>query len=110
MEHESHELVKLHEGFRFFSYVLLFASLYLTELNYFVQKGIQIPAFHPIIEKMQNLKFLAGLYPSKVVCLIFLAITCIGTKAHKDRELQVSTIVGQTIAGLNLYWGSLLVF
>ncbi|OFX59471.1 MAG: hypothetical protein A2066_03465 [Bacteroidetes bacterium GWB2_41_8] len=110
MEHESHELVKLHEGFRFFSYVLLFTSLYLTQMNYFVLKGIQIPAFHPLIEKMQNLKFLASLYPSKVICLVFLAITCIGTKAHKDRELMVSTIVGQTIAGLILYWGSLILF
>lgn len=110
MEHESHELVKLHEGFRFFSYVLLFTSLYLTQLDYFFLKGMQIPAFHSVIEKMQNLKFLASLYPSKVVCLVFLAITCIGTKAHKDRELLVSTIVGQTIAGLILYWGSLVVF
>ena len=110
MEHESHELVKLHEGFRFFSYVLLFTSLYLTQLNYFILKGIQIPAFHSVIEKMQNLKFVASLYPSKVVCLVFLAITCIGTKAHKDRELLISTIVGQTIAGLILYWGSLMVF
>ena len=110
MDHESHELVKLHEGFRFFSYVLLFTSLYLTQLDYFVLKRIQIPAFHTLIEKMQNLKFLARLYPSKVVCLIFLAITCVGTKAHKDRELLVSTIVGQTIAGLILYWGSLIVF
>jgi hypothetical protein len=110
MEHESHELVKLHEGFRFFSYVLLFTSLYLNQLNYFVQKGIQIPAFQSVIEKMQNLKFVASLYPSKVVCLVFLAITCIGTKAHKDRELLVSTIIGQTIAGLILYWGSLVVF
>jgi hypothetical protein len=110
MERESHELVKLHEGFRFFSYVLLFLSMYLTQLNYFVLKGIQIPAFHSLIEKMQNLKFLASLYPSKVVCLVFLAITCIGTKAHKDRELLVSTIVGQTVIGLILYWGSLIVF
>ena len=110
MEHESHELVKLHEGFRFFSYVLLFTSLYLTQLDYFILKGIQIPAFHSVIEKLQNLKFVANLYPSKVVCLVFLAITCIGTKAHKDRELLVSTIVGQTITGLILYWGSLVVF
>jgi type IV secretory pathway TraG/TraD family ATPase VirD4 len=110
MEHESHELVKLHEGFRFFSYVLLFTSLYLTQMNYFILKGIQIPAFHSVIEKMQNLKFVASLYPSKVVCLVFLAITCIGTKAHKDRELMVSTIVLQTIAGLFFYWGSLVVF
>ncbi len=110
MEHESHELVKLHEGFRFFSYVLLFTSLYLTQLDYFFQKGIQIPAFHSVIEKMQNLNFVASLYPSKVVSLVFLAITCIGTKAHKDRELLVSTIVIQTITGLILYWGSLIVF
>ncbi len=110
MEHESHELVKLHEGFRFFSYVLLFVSLYLTQLDYFIRFKIHIPAFYPLVEKMQNLRFLAGLYPSKTVCLVFLAITCIGTRAHKDRELKVSTILSQVIFGLILYWGSLIWF
>lgn len=110
MEHESHELVKLHEGFRFFSYVLLFTSLYLTQLDYLVRCGIHIPVFYPLIEKIQNLKFLTSLYPSKVVCLVFLVVTCIGTKAHKDRELTVSVIVRQVTAGMILYWGSLVVF
>ncbi len=110
MEHESHELVKLHEGFRFFSYVLLFLSMYLNQLGYFTAHGLHIPAFHPLVVKMQNLTFLANVYKSKTVCLVFLAITCVGTKAHKDRELAVSTIVGQLIAGLILYWGSLILF
>ncbi|BBE16304.1 mobilization protein BF0133 [Aquipluma nitroreducens] len=110
MEHESHELVKLHEGFRFFSYLLLFLSMYLNQLGYFILHGIDIPAFHPLVAKMQNLTFLANVYKSKTVCLVFLAITCVGTKAHKDRELAVSTIVGQVIAGLILYWGSLILF
>ncbi len=107
---EGRELEKLHEGFRFFSYLLLFLSMYLNQSGYFMAHGIDIPAFHPLVAKMQNLTFLANVYKSKVVCLIFLAITCVGTKAHKDRELLVSTIVGQTIAGLILYWGSLVVF
>jgi hypothetical protein len=110
MEHESHELVKLHEGFRFFSYLLLFMSMYLNQLGYFTANGIYIPAFHSLVIKLQNLAFLSNVYKSKTVCLVFLAITCVGTKAHKDRELMVSTIVGQTIAGLILYWGSLIVF
>jgi type IV secretory pathway TraG/TraD family ATPase VirD4 len=42
--------------------------------------------------------------------LVFLAITCIGTKAKKDRDLKVSTIVVQVVSGLILYWGSLIVF
>ncbi|MDD2306082.1 MAG: YWFCY domain-containing protein [Prolixibacteraceae bacterium] len=110
MEHESHELVKLHEGFRFFSYVLLFLSMYLNQLGYFTAHGLHIPAFNPLVAKMQNLTFLANVYKSKTVCLVFLAITCVGTKAHKDRELTVSTIVGHVIAGLILYWGSLILF
>jgi len=107
---EGRELEKLHEGFRFFSYLLLFLSMYLNQLGYFTAHGIDIPAFHPLVAKMQNLIFLANVYKSKTVCLVFLAITCVGTKAHKDRELAVSTIVGQVIAGLILYWGSLILF
>ena len=110
MEHESHELVKLHEGFRFFSYLLLFMSMYLNQLGYFTAHGIDIPVFHPLVAKMQNLTFLTSVYKSKTVCLVFLAITCVGTKAHKDRELTVSSIIGQVISGLILYWGSLILF
>ena len=107
---EGRELEKLHEGFRFFSYLLLFLSLYLNRLDYFTAHGICIPAFNPLVAKLQNLGFLANVYKSKTVCLVFLAITCIGTKAHKDRELTVSAIVWQVVAGLILYWGSLILF
>ena len=107
---EGRELEKLHEGFRFFSYLLLFLSMYLNQLGYFMAHGIDIPAFNPLVAKMQNLTFLANVYKSKTVCLVFLAITCVGTKAHKDRELTVSAIIGQVIAGLILYWGSLILF
>ena len=107
---EGRELEKLHEGFRFFSYLLLFLSMYLNQLGYFTAHGVSIPAFYPLVAKMQNLTFLSNVYKSKTVCLVFLAITCVGTKAHKDRELTVSTIVGQVIAGLILYWGSLILF
>ncbi len=107
---EDRDLEKLHEGFRFFSYLLLFLSMYLNQLNYFTANGIQIPAFHQLVLKLQNLGFLANVYQSKTVCMVFLAITCVGTKAHKDRELTVSSIVGQVIAGLILYWGSLVLF
>ena len=107
---EGRELEKLHEGFRFFSYLLLFLSLYLNRLGYFIAHGICISAFNPLVAKLQNLGFLANVYQSKTVCLVFLAITCIGTKAHKDRELTVSAIVWQVVAGLILYWGSLVLF
>ena len=110
MEHESHELEKLHEGFRFFSYLLLFLSMYLNQLGYFTAHGIHIPAFQPLVEKMLKLGFLANVYKSKTVCLVFLAITCVGTKAHKDRELTVSSIILQVATGLILFWGSLILF
>ena len=57
-----------------------------------------------------RMDFLAKTVLSKTVCLVFLAITCIGTKAKKDRDLKVSTIVVQVVSGLILYWGSLIVF
>jgi len=107
---EDKDLERLHEGFRFFSYLLLFLSLYLNQLGYFTANGIHIPAFYPLVQKMLRMEFLSDVHQSKTICVIFLAITCIGTKAHKDRELMISTIVFQVIAGLILYWGSLILF
>ncbi|WP_430973774.1 YWFCY domain-containing protein [Sunxiuqinia rutila] len=108
MNHEPHDLVKLHEGFRFFSYLLLILSLYVGSIGYFTRQGLVIPEFSPLLEKLQGLQFLSDVQLSKLVCLVFLAITCIGTKAHKDRELAVPVVVRQVVVGLLVYWGSLL--
>ncbi|WP_163713466.1 type IV secretory system conjugative DNA transfer family protein [Mangrovibacterium lignilyticum] len=110
MNHEPHELVKLHEGFRFFCYLLLILSLYVGSVGYFTRQGLVILEFGPLVEKLQRMEFLSDRYQSKIVCLVFLAITCMGTRAHKDRELAVAVIVRQVLAGLILYWGSLLLF
>lgn len=110
MTNESRELDRLHEGFRFFSYLLLFVSMYLGRMSFFMEQGIYIPEFAPLLEKLRQLPFLSDVYLSKAVCLIFLVITCVGTRSHKDRELKVSTIVGQLILGMTLYWGCLFLF
>jgi len=110
MNHEPNELVKLHEGFRFFCYLLLILSLYVGSIGYFTRQGLVIPEFGPLLEKLQRMHFLSDRYQSKIVCLVFLAITCLGTRAHKDRELAVAVIVRQVLAGMILYWGSLLLF
>lgn len=108
MSNESRELERLHEGFRFFSYLMLFVTLYLTQLSYFADKGMYLPVTEPVLNKLLQLKFLGHVVISKAVCMVFLAITCIGTKAKKDRDLEVSTIVIQVIAGSIVYWGSIL--
>ena len=110
MVNEPQELVKLHEGFRFFCYLLLLVSMYISCQPFFIRHGVQIEQLTPMLEKMQRLAFLSDVYKSKAVCLVFLAITCIGTKAHKDRELTILAIVRQVLAGMILYWGSLVVF
>lgn len=110
MNHEPHELVKLHESFRFLSYLLLFVSIYLSELDFFRSSGLYIPEFSIVFDTLDRLRFLSDHYLSKLVCLVFLIITCIGTKSHKNRELQVGKIVRQVIVGLVLYWGSLILF
>ena len=107
---EDKDLIKLHEGFRFFSYLLLILSLYLNQRSYLEIKGVQIPEFSPLVDKLQELKFLSAIYLSKSVCLFFLMVTCIGTKAAKERKLTVSKIIVQVFSGLILYWGSLLFF
>lgn len=110
MQNESRELQRLHEGFRFFSYLLLFVALYISQLPFFIEKGLYIPEFVTVTEKLMRIKFLENTVLAKTVCLVFLVTTCIGTKARKDRDLKVSNIVIQVLIGLVIYWGSLLVF
>lgn len=107
MTGESRELIKMHEGFRFFSYLLLILSLYLGELEYFKKQGIWIPEFEELFERVLQLTCLIDPICSKSICLGFLIITCIGTRAKKDRELNTSTLVTQLILGLFTYWGAL---
>ncbi|MFA9372335.1 MAG: YWFCY domain-containing protein [Labilibaculum antarcticum] len=108
MSDESRELVKLHEGFRFFSYSLLILSLYLSQMTFFKGAGIYQEELEALFTKLMSLEFLSSPLYSKTVCLVFLIITCIGTKAKKDRELKISTLIFQVLFGLLLYWGSLL--
>ena len=109
MLNESRELQRLHEGFRFFSYLILFLTLYIDQLVWFREQGLYIPEFSMVLERILQIEFLANTLWAKTVCIAFLAITCIGTKAKKDRELKVSAIVLQVLTGLLMYWGSLLI-
>ena len=84
--------------------------MYISCLPFFIRHGVWMVQFAPLLEKVSRLGFISNVYNSKAVCLVFLAITCIGTKAHKDRELSVSVIVRQVVAGMILYWGSLVFF
>ena len=110
MLNESRELTRLHEGFRFFSYLLLFLTLYISQIHFFKTKGFYIPEFAAVSEKIMGIRFLGDTVLAKAVCLSFLAITCIGTRAKKDRDLKVSSIVLQIIIGSLLYCGSLVFF
>ena len=86
MLNESRELQRLHEGFRFFSYLILFLTLYIDQLVWFREQGLYIPEFSMVLEKILQIEFLANTLWAKTVCIAFLAITCIGTKAKKDRD------------------------
>lgn len=109
MSDESRELVRLHEGFRFFSYFLLILSLYLSQISFFKGIGIYQIELEVLFTKLISLPFLSHPLYSKILSLSFLIITCIGTKAKKDRELKISSLIIQVFFGLLLYWGSLLI-
>ncbi|PKQ62171.1 hypothetical protein BZG01_17790 [Labilibaculum manganireducens] len=109
MTGESRELVRLHEGFRFFSYLLLIISLYLNQILFFKTLGIYMIELEGLITKLKSLDFLSHPVCSKTVCMGFLMVTCIGTKAKKDRDLKISALLYQLLFGLLLYWGSLLI-
>ncbi|SHE35831.1 Type IV secretory system Conjugative DNA transfer [Mariniphaga anaerophila] len=107
MVQESADLQKMHEGFRFFSYLLLLLTLYTALPEFFISRGISLPGVTPVLAKLMQLDFLASPVVSKLSCLGFLAVTCIGTRGKKDRDLKVSGLVAQVTAGTVLYWGSL---
>ena len=109
MNGESSELVRMHEGFRFFSYLLLLVSLYLSQLQFFKSLGIYMSELDGLIYKLQNLQLLVHPVYSKAACMSVLMITCIGTKAKKDRSLKISSLLYQLFLGLLLYWGSLFI-
>ncbi|WP_439185425.1 type IV secretory system conjugative DNA transfer family protein [Carboxylicivirga taeanensis] len=104
---EGIQLIRLHEAFRFISYLLLLLSFYLTCLDYFVAQDFYLKGLGFVFEKLQQLSFLSQLIPSKLLTLGVLLITCMGTKAQKQPDLKVAVIVLQILWGLTFYWASL---
>ena len=100
----------MHEGFRFFSYLLLFLTLYINQIQFFRDNGIYLVELADVLTKLNRLEIIASAGYSKALCLVFLTITCIGTKAKKERDLKVPTLVLQIVSGLIIYWGSLYFF
>ena len=104
---EGTQLIRLHEAFRFISYLLLFLSLYLTCMNYFVERDFYLKGLEFMFERLYQLTFLSDIVLSKIVTLTVLLITCMGTKAQKRPQLSVSVVVAQIILGITIYWGCL---
>ena len=105
---EGTQLIRLHEAFRFVSYQLLFVSIYLTCMDYFVARDFYLQGLDFLFERLMALTFLSDRVYSKLTTLLVLLITCMGTKAQKKPKLNVSKIVLQIILGLGFYWASLL--
>jgi hypothetical protein len=77
-------------------------------MAFFKGLGIYQIQLEALFIKLISIEFLAHPVYSKTICMVFLITTCIGTKAKKDRELKISTLIFQVLFGLVLYWGSLL--
>ncbi|MCU4176967.1 type IV secretory system conjugative DNA transfer family protein [Carboxylicivirga sp. N1Y90] len=105
---EGTQLIRLHEAFRFMSYMLLFLSIYLTCLDYFVAHKFYLKGLDVVFERLLKLRFLSDITLSKLVCSLILLVTCMGTKAQKKPDLSVTTIVLQILTGLFFYWISIL--
>ncbi|WP_430815914.1 type IV secretory system conjugative DNA transfer family protein [Carboxylicivirga sp. RSCT41] len=104
---EGTQLIRLHEAFRFISYLLLLLSFYLTCMDFFIAHNLYLEELGFVVEKLLRLHFLSELVPSKLLTLVVLLITCLGTKAQKQPELTVTLIVLQILSGLVFYWASL---
>ncbi|WP_430811071.1 MULTISPECIES: type IV secretory system conjugative DNA transfer family protein [unclassified Carboxylicivirga] len=104
---EGNQLIRLHEAFRFISYFLLLLSFYLTCMDFFVAQDFYLVGLEFVFTRLMQLTFLSEIIPSKLLTLGMLLITCMGTKAQKEPELKVATIVLQILSGLSIYWGSL---
>lgn len=104
---EGTQLIRLHEAFRFMSYLLLFVSFYLSCMGFFVEQNFYLKGLEFIFDKLYQLTFLSDVWMSKWVTTIVLLMTCMGTKAQKKPALKVSTIVLQILLGIGIYWASL---
>ena len=62
MLNESRELQRLHEGFRFFSYLILFLTVYIDQLVWFREQGLYIPEFSMVLEKILEFEILANTF------------------------------------------------
>ncbi|MCT4588889.1 MAG: type IV secretory system conjugative DNA transfer family protein [Carboxylicivirga sp.] len=104
---EGIQLIRLHEAFRFISYFLLLLSLYLCCMDYFVVQDFYLKGLEYVFDKLMQLSVLSQVIPSKLLTLGVLLITCLGTKAQKQPDLKVKSIVLQILSGLAIYWSSL---
>ncbi len=107
MSQEGTQLIRLHEAFRFMSYLLLFVSIYMTCMDYFVAQDFYLKGLEFVFERLYTLTFLSDMVLSKLVTVVVLLMTCMGTKAQKRPQLKISTIVMQILLGITIYWSSL---
>ncbi|MBS2101267.1 YWFCY domain-containing protein [Carboxylicivirga linearis] len=101
---EGQYLIRLHEAFRFMSYLLLLISFYIICKGYFRQYGIYQKELDFAFEELQRLVFLSDPITSKWVLLSVLFVTCVGTRGKKDPDLSISAITVQIVLGLTMYW------
>ncbi|GGG59823.1 conjugal transfer protein MobC [Hymenobacter glacieicola] len=98
---------KIMDFMRLFAIALLAVNIYYFCFGYFKSMGWS----HPVIEKLmgnftRNTFLFKASWISKAMAVVFLVLSCLGTKGRADEKLQGRSVAGYALIGLVLLFGA----
>ncbi|QIL78410.1 conjugal transfer protein MobC [Hymenobacter sp. HDW8] len=100
-------LKKIMEFMRLFAIVLLGINIYYYCYGYFNSMGWSAAVVEHIMGQLTKNSFLfKASWVSKTLAVVFLLLSCLGTKGRKDENVKGISVVGYGLIGLALIYGS----
>jgi len=101
-------LRKILDMTRLISIILLAIHFYYYGYSFFAQLGFTSKFSDRILENIYKAGFFSSFHKSKLLALLFVLISLLGTRGRKDEKLKLKTALYFMLTGLLLYFGSLL--
>ncbi|MDF7815507.1 MULTISPECIES: conjugal transfer protein MobC [Hymenobacter] len=100
-------LKKIMEFMRLFAIVLIGINIYYYCYGYFSLMGWSAAVVERIMGQLTKNSFLfKASWVSKTLAVVFLLLSCLGTKGRKDENVKGISVAGYGIIGLTLIYGS----
>ena len=100
-------LRKIMEFMRLFAIVFLVLNVYFYCFAFFRQMGWHSPGSDHILSNFATKTILfKGNWVTKTFAVVFLLLSCLGTKGRKDEKIKGGQVGGYALIGLGLLYGS----